>query len=242
VRPAHFTRDAPLVGAVALALDVAEPGSWPARAARADVKAAAHGQRKASRAAPRCRPYRLACQWQWNGGNAWEPRGAVEVDAMSLSAWEQQALRSIEDGLMASDPKLTSLLATFTRLTSGEAMPVRKTTGARWRQSVRRSRGDRPRLHPVNIGLRARRLGQRLGWPRVVLLLGLAAVIAVTATMLIAGSGRRPACGGSWAMVCVQRAPAHSSLPAAHQKVQPEGAALRCQYAHIPQRPESLAR
>jgi hypothetical protein len=151
----------------------------------------------------------------------------VEVDAMSLSAWEQQALRSIEDGLMASDPKLTSLLATFTRLTSGEAMPVRKAIRARWRQSAGRSRGDRPQLHSGNACLRARRLCQRLGWQRVVPLLGVAAVIAVTATMLIIGSGRMPACGGSWAMVCVQRAPAHSSRPAARQGVQPEGATIR---------------
>jgi hypothetical protein len=74
VRLAHFTRDAPLVGAVALALDVAEPGRRPIRAAPADEKAAAHEQRKASRAGPRCGSYRLACHWQWNGGNACEPR------------------------------------------------------------------------------------------------------------------------------------------------------------------------
>ena len=45
---------------------------------------------------------------------------------MSLSAWEQQALDSIKDGLVGSDPQLTGLLITFTRLASGEEMPVQE--------------------------------------------------------------------------------------------------------------------
>ena len=45
---------------------------------------------------------------------------------MSLSASEQQALDSIEATLTSSDPKLASLLAIFTRLASGEEMPVRE--------------------------------------------------------------------------------------------------------------------
>ena len=45
---------------------------------------------------------------------------------MSLSAWEQQALNSIKDGLAGSDPELATLLATFTELASGEEMPVRE--------------------------------------------------------------------------------------------------------------------
>lgn len=45
---------------------------------------------------------------------------------MSLTAREQQALHAIEDEIAGSDPKLASLLATFTRLTSGEEMPVRE--------------------------------------------------------------------------------------------------------------------
>ena len=40
---------------------------------------------------------------------------------MGLSEREQQALDSIEDGLAGSDPELASLLATFTRLTAGDA-------------------------------------------------------------------------------------------------------------------------
>jgi pimeloyl-ACP methyl ester carboxylesterase len=46
------------------------------------------------------------------------PGKAMEAAVMSLSAREQQALDSIEDGLSGADPKLASLLATFTRLTA----------------------------------------------------------------------------------------------------------------------------
>ena len=40
------------------------------------------------------------------------------------SAWEQQALNSIKDGLASSDPTLVARLAIFTRLASGEEMPA----------------------------------------------------------------------------------------------------------------------
>ncbi len=45
---------------------------------------------------------------------------------MSLSKWELQALGSIEEGLLGSDPELASLLAMFRRLASGEEMPTRE--------------------------------------------------------------------------------------------------------------------
>ena len=45
---------------------------------------------------------------------------------MSLSAWEQQALDSIKDGLASSDPTLAARLAIFTRLASDEEMPARE--------------------------------------------------------------------------------------------------------------------
>lgn len=43
---------------------------------------------------------------------------------MGFSEREQRALDSIEDGLVGSDPKLASLLAIFSRLTAGEALPA----------------------------------------------------------------------------------------------------------------------
>jgi hypothetical protein len=63
---------------------------------------------------------------------------------MSLSAWEQQALDSIEDELAGADPKLASLLATFARLASGEEMPVREKIR---KQSLRRGNVRRPARH-----------------------------------------------------------------------------------------------
>ena len=43
----------------------------------------------------------------------------MEGPVTSLSAWEQQALNSIKDGLASSDPTLVARLAIFTRLASG---------------------------------------------------------------------------------------------------------------------------
>lgn len=59
---------------------------------------------------------------------------------MSLSAWEQQTLDSIKDRLTGSDPELSALLITFTRLTADEAMPVRATLRTRSRRAIQRSR------------------------------------------------------------------------------------------------------
>ena len=44
---------------------------------------------------------------------------------MSLSSRDRQALEAIEGELAASDQRLASMLAFFTRLVAGEAMPVR---------------------------------------------------------------------------------------------------------------------
>ena len=64
---------------------------------------------------------------------------------MSLSAREQQALHSIENGLCGADPVLASLLAIFTRLTAGEEMPVPEKIRAGGRSATRLWR--RPRRH-----------------------------------------------------------------------------------------------
>ena len=64
---------------------------------------------------------------------------------MSLSAWEQQSLDTIKDGLTGSDPELTALLITFTRLTADEQMPVRATLRTRSRRAIQRSRRGRAR-------------------------------------------------------------------------------------------------
>jgi Protein of unknown function (DUF3040) len=61
---------------------------------------------------------------------------------VSLNPWEEQALESISDQLTETDPKLATLLDTFSRLTAGEHMPVRETV---------RRRPRRPTLGPVML-------------------------------------------------------------------------------------------
>jgi len=91
---------------------------------------------------------------------------------MSLSAREQQALESIEDGLAESDPGLASRLGIFSRLASGEEMPERDEI-----QPIRPSatdRLDRNRSPRRIVVLRSpRRLCRRLGWHRAAVLLWL---------------------------------------------------------------------
>jgi hypothetical protein len=141
---------------------------------------------------------------------------AMEVVVMSLSEREQQALEAIEDRLTGSDPKLASLLATFTRLASGEEMPVREKIRAQWARPTRRWRRNRRDQRTSGLCQPACRRWRRLGWERVMLLLALTAVIAATAvTLIINGGGRKPGCAGPWASACAQQTPAHSSRPTA---------------------------
>src|ERR1700742_938026 len=91
---------------------------------------------------------------------------------MSLSAWEQDALNSIKNGLADSDPALAARLAMFTRLASAEDMPVRE------------------KIQAVKLGVARRRRGlyQRLGVGRAMLLLWLGTTLTlVTAALAITG-------------------------------------------------------
>ena len=74
---------------------------------------------------------------------------------MSLSSQERQALRSIEEDLSGSDPKLVSLMATFTRLTQDEELPRHEQIAASGRpRGPRRPRAGRYR-RPATRGARA---------------------------------------------------------------------------------------
>lgn len=122
---------------------------------------------------------------------------------MSLSAPEQQALDLIEAELAGSDARLAALLATFARLTSGDAMPARETI----RVAGRHTRG-------------AGRLCQRPAFRRAAPLLGLLITLALAAVGLAlsrGGSGSGAACTQSWPVVCTTPAPAHSPRPAVHK-------------------------
>jgi hypothetical protein len=149
------------------------------------------------------------------GGNARpegsKPRQGDGGGAMSLSAREEQILGSIEDGLARSDPRLAWMLAIFTRLVSGEEMPVReKIHAVRLVANLRARRPPRPDI----ARRRARRLYQRLGLPQY-WALWLAAVVAVAlvAVALVvshggSGSGQG-SCTASWPAVCTAQASAH---------------------------------
>jgi len=102
---------------------------------------------------------------------------------MSLSAHEQQALDSIGQDLSVTDPELTSLLATFTRLTAGEDMPARERTQAPARRAARRPRRHRHRhrrpRHMARPG--ADRSPRLLFWQGAGLVLGILFAVAVVA-------------------------------------------------------------
>ena len=147
---------------------------------------------------------------------------------MSLSAWEQQALDSIKDGLAGSDPELAALLSAFIRLASGEDMPDREKIRAGSRRALRRLRHARWRSN-------LRRVCQRLGFQRAALLLWLlttAAVIAV-ALALNVGDGHAT-CTETAAIICIDPAPQHSPRSPSHNTATdqaPQQPAVRTQQA-----------
>ncbi|HUK71806.1 MAG TPA: hypothetical protein VLW50_24075 [Streptosporangiaceae bacterium] len=126
---------------------------------------------------------------------------------MSLSEWEQQDLDSIKDRLAGSDPGLTALLATFTRLASGEDMPVREKIPP----ATRRSR--RKRRHPRRgtMSWHTRRVHQQLGFQAIAMLLWLLITVTLIASALLLGrGGSQTACTVPWAAVCAGSSPAPS--------------------------------
>src|SRR6266576_898840 len=106
---------------------------------------------------------------------------------MSLSAWEQDALDSIKNGLADSDPALVARLAMFTRLASAEDMPVRE------------------KIQAVKLGVarRRRRLYQRLGVGRGMLLVWLVTTLTRPGAGLARSRARGPGtCAGPWGSPC----------------------------------------
>jgi hypothetical protein len=106
---------------------------------------------------------------------------------MSLSAWEQDALNSIKNGLADSDPALAARLAMFSRLTSAEDMPGRE------------------KILVVKLGVARRRgrLYQRLGVGRAMPLLWLVTTpTLVTAAVASSRASGPSTCAGSWGSLC----------------------------------------
>jgi hypothetical protein len=133
---------------------------------------------------------------------------------MSLNAWEQDALDSIKNGLADSDPALVARLSMFTRLASGEAMPVREKL-----QAASRRMASRPARRTPARTSGARRTGrmyQRLGLPRTMLLVWLVTTTALIAAALASSrAGAHFSCTGSWATLCARV----STAPQAAQPV-----------------------
>jgi Protein of unknown function (DUF3040) len=122
----------------------------------------------------------------------------MEVAVMSLSAHEQQALDDIAAGLAQSDPKLASLLATFSKLTSGEEMPT-------W---------EKVRVAQWNTARRAQRVYHRVGFKRTALVLWLLIGIALVAIALVASnSGRGTACVKAWSTCAVHSSSGARTAP-----------------------------
>lgn len=120
---------------------------------------------------------------------------------MSLSAREQHVLDSIKNELANSDPRLTGLMATFTRLVSGEDMPLRERI---WPGSRRR-----------------RRLGPS---QRTLLLLWLMLSVVLIAIALILSHGASRSTGGCaepWPSICAVPASPHRPHPASTATTQP---------------------
>lgn len=150
------------------------------------------------------------CPWRSHRPTSREGDGGAIV---SLSAWEQQALDSIRDGLAGSDPGLAALLVGFTRLADGEEMPAREKVRTGSRRAICR---PRRRRHPGRTARIASRTGRRLGCRWIALLLGLAITAGLIAVGLVFGGGGEGTCDGSWSTVCIIPAPAHGSRPTAH--------------------------
>ncbi|HEX4088982.1 MAG TPA: hypothetical protein VHZ33_09695 [Trebonia sp.] len=140
------------------------------------------------------------------GHHAASRRGeAAAGPAMSLSAWEQQALNSIKNELAGSDPELAALISAFNGLASDVEMPDREKIGAGSRRALRR-------LNRARWRARFRRVGQRLGFRRPALLLWLltTAVLVAAAVVTVSVGGGHSTCPETALMICTSPAPRHS--------------------------------
>jgi hypothetical protein len=109
----------------------------------------------------------------------------MEVPVMSPAGWEYQALDSIQSALCHTDPKLASLLATFTRLAYSDDMPAHETAPSPLRHPPHRRR-PRPR--------RAKPPHHHRNPQRAVILVWLIASIAMITVAVILSRGGPAAC------------------------------------------------
>jgi hypothetical protein len=137
---------------------------------------------------------------------------AAEGPAMSLNAWERQALDSIKNGLAGSDPELAALLSAFDRLASDAEMPDREKMQSGSRRALRR-------LHRARLRARLRRARQRLGFQRSALLLWLLTTAVLIAAIVLAVNvgGGHETCPQEAVMICTGPTPGHSAGSPSHR-------------------------
>jgi hypothetical protein len=138
---------------------------------------------------------------------------------MTLSAWEQQALDTIQDGLTGSDPRLAGLLAMFTRLVSDEEMPVREKIRIRSRRNLCHS--SRGRCRGQNQSRRRTPLVRpHLGFQQAALLVYMAIAVVLIVTVLILNHGvSQDTCPSNWGIQCVSSAHMHTPNSSTHKRV-----------------------
>ena len=108
---------------------------------------------------------------------------------MSPVGWEHQALDSIASALGGSDPKLASLLATFSTLASSEEMSAHEKVRSPLRH------------HPHHLWPRPRRgkaLRRRRGPQRAAVLIWLLTSITVITVAVIVSRGGPASCPHAW--------------------------------------------
>ena len=108
---------------------------------------------------------------------------------MSPAGWEHQALDSIASALGGSDPKLASLLATFSALASSEEMPAHEKVRSPLRHPPYR-RWPHPR--------RGKTPHRRRGPQQAAVLIWLLTSITLITVAVIASRGGPVSCPHAW--------------------------------------------
>jgi hypothetical protein len=139
-----------------------------------------------------------------------------------LSGRERQVLDSIAEGLARSDPHLEQLLATFTRLASGERMPLRDQRSADPRRAIRRPPARRCRSGRSRP--RSRFMLRRPSLLHAAALMYVLVIVAlVVSAMVLSHGSSHGGCPSLWAPPCVKAASAPGSRPAAHGRPVSDG-------------------
>jgi hypothetical protein len=126
---------------------------------------------------------------------------------MSLGTWEQQALDSIKGELTDSDPRLVTLLTTFSRLASGEAMPVRDKLRAGTRRISRYSHRKQRRCCQTGACRNSVRRHRRFGLQHALILAWLVITVGLIAMTFVLSRGgshgtATQTCTGAWPVAC----------------------------------------